>query len=179
VPEILARCPNAKVVIVGSDEVSYSPRLPAGKTYRQIAMAEVGGRLDPKRVHFLPPLPYPQYLSLLQVSSAHVYLTYPFVLSWSMLEAMAAGCVVIASDTAPVTEVVRDGENGLLTGFFDPKAIAARVGVALEGGSRIEQIRVRARQDVIERYDLRTKCLGRHVALAEELARGQVPPGCG
>ena len=106
-----------------------------------------------------------------------MYLTYPFVLSWSMLEAMAAGCVVIGSDTAPVTEVIRDGENGLLTGFFDPKAIAGRVAEALAGGARIERIRAQARQDVVGRYDLRTQCLGRHVALAEDLARGLIPPG--
>jgi len=171
VPQILAQCPQALIVIVGNDEVSYSPRLPEGRTYRQMALAELGGKLDPARVFFAPSLPYPQYLSLLQVSSAHVYLTYPFVLSWSMLEAMAAGCVVVGSDTAPVTEVIRDGENGLLTNFFDPKAIAARVAEALGGGGRMAQIRARARQHVVERYDLHKVCIGRHVALAEDMAR--------
>jgi glycosyltransferase involved in cell wall biosynthesis len=179
VPEILARCPEARVVIVGNDEVSYSPRLPQGQTYKLRALQEVGSRLDPKRVFFLPGLPYEQYLSLLQVSSAHVYLTYPFVLSWSMLEAMAAGGVVIGSNTAPVAEVIRDGENGLLADFFDPKAIAGRVGDVLAEPRRYEALRTRARADVIARYDLRTRCLERHVALAEELGRGGVPPRAG
>lgn len=175
VPEILESLPEARVVIVGNDDVSYSPRLPQGQTYKVRALQEVGKRLDPKRVFFLPGQPFEKYLALLQVSSAHVYLTYPFVLSWSVLEAMAAGCVVVASDTAPVREVIRDGENGLLVDFFDPKAIARRVAEALADPGRMEPIRARARQEVVERYDLRTRCLEGHVALAEALAQGKTP----
>jgi glycosyltransferase involved in cell wall biosynthesis len=171
-PEILAAVPDCRIVLVGDDGVSYSPRLPEGQTYRALAMKEFGGRLDPQRVFFLPSQPYEQYLSLLQVSSAHVYLTYPFVLSWSLLEAMAAECLVIASDTPPVKEVVRDGENGLLFDFFDAKAIVKRVAEALADPERTQPLRRRAREEVVERYDLRTRCLPRHIALAEELARG-------
>jgi len=175
-PGILASTPDARVVIVGDDDVSYSPRLPHGQTYRQLALREVGRQLDPGRVFFLPSLPYEQYLSLLQISSAHVYLTYPFVLSWSMLEAMAAGCLVIGSNTAPVTEVIRDGENGLLVDFFDPQAIAGRVAEVLAHPDRMAAIRARARDHVVARYDLRTRCLDRQIALAEHLACGRVPP---
>lgn len=176
VPEILARSPQARIVIVGNDDVSYSPRLPKGQTYRGQALRALGSRLDPNRVFFLPGQPYDQYLKLLQVSAAHVYLTYPFVLSWSMLEAMAAGCLVIGSSTAPVTEVIRDGENGLLVDFFDPAGIAKRVAEALESPARMAPLRARARETVVGRYDLRQHCLPRQIALVEALAAGQVPP---
>lgn len=172
VPDILTRLPEARVVIVGNDEVSYSPRLAPGQTYRQAALREVGKRLDPKRVFFLPGQPFDRYVSLLQVSSAHVYLSYPFVLSWSMLEAMAAGALVVGSATAPVTEVIRDGENGLLVDFFDHKGLARRVAEAVGQRDRMAALRTRARHDVVERYDLRTVCLPKHVALAEALASG-------
>ena len=167
VPNILARCPQAKIVIVGDDEVSYSPRLPPGKTYRQRALDEVGPALDPARVYFVQKLPYERYLSLLQVSSAHVYLTYPFVLSWSVLEAMAAGCLVIASRTAPVEEVLRDRENGLLVDFFSPGEIAERVEEALRDAKALRPLRRRARETVVEAFDLKTRCLPQHLALVE------------
>src|SRR5688500_7889875 len=111
IPEIQKRRPNARIVIVGGDEVSYSPRLPPGQTYRERMLRQIEGRADLSRVQFLGKIPYRQYIELLQKSSVHVYLTYPFVLSWSLLEAMSAGCLVVASRTAPVQEVMRDREN--------------------------------------------------------------------
>ncbi|OGA68999.1 MAG: glycosyl transferase family 1 [Betaproteobacteria bacterium RIFCSPLOWO2_12_FULL_65_14] len=170
IPEIQKRCPEAHIVLVGNDQISYSAKLPPGQTYRQRAINEVGARIDWTRVHISPGLPYERYLALLQVSSAHVYLTYPFVLSWSMLEAMAAGCLVIASRTAPVQEVIRDGENGLLVDFFSPVEIAARVEEALAEPRKWDEVRARARADVVAGYDLRTRCLPAHVALVQELA---------
>lgn len=170
-PEILQRCPRARVVIVGNDDVSYSPRLKPGQTYRERALKEVGARLDAARVHFLPSLPYDRYLSLLQISRAHVYLTYPFVLSWSLLEAMAAGCTVIASRTAPVEEVVRDGENGILVDFFDGSGLARRVQEALQAHDGLGKMRQAARATVVEQYDLATRCLPAQIALVERLAR--------
>jgi len=172
VPGILERCPQAHVVIVGNDHVSYSPRLPQGQSYRLRAMKELEGRLDLGRVHFLPSLTYERYLSLLQVSSAHVYLTYPFVLSWSLLEAMSAGCLVIASRTAPVEEVVRDGENGVLFDFFSPGAIVENVERALKEPGAFKAMRERAREFVVENYDLESRCLPRQVELLEKLAAG-------
>jgi glycosyltransferase involved in cell wall biosynthesis len=132
IPEIQKRRPKAHVVIVGGDEVSYSRRLPPGETYRARMLRELEGRLDLSRVHFTGRISYARYLSLLRASSAHVYLTYPFVLSWSLLEALAAGCAVIASRTPPVEEVITDGQNGLLVDFFSPEEIAARVEQAIQ-----------------------------------------------
>jgi glycosyltransferase involved in cell wall biosynthesis len=171
-PEILRRRPKAQVLVIGGDEVSYGTRLPAGQSYRARLMEEVGGALDLARVHFLGKLPYGQFLRALQISSAHVYLTYPFVLSWSMLEAMAAGCLVIGSRTTPVQEVIEDGVNGLLVDFLPPAALAERVSEALAARESFAAVRERARRTVIERYDLKTVCLPRQVALIRSLVEG-------
>jgi glycosyltransferase involved in cell wall biosynthesis len=122
--------PRCHALIVGGDEVSYGQRPPANgsnksataRNWREHMLTQV--KLDPTRTHFMGRLPREQYLRVLQVSNAHVYLTYPFVLSWSLLEAMACGTPILASDTAPVREVMRDGENGRLVDFFDTAAIA-------------------------------------------------------
>ncbi len=158
-PAILAARPKARVVIVGGDEISYGARLPEGHTWRQRLMDELGDSVDWPRVHFLGKVPYRTFLKVLQVSRVHVYLTYPFVLSWSMLEAMAAGCLVVGSRTAPVEEVIRDGENGVLVDFFSPAEIAARVIAGLAEPGAFEALRERARQTVVERYDLKRICL--------------------
>jgi glycosyltransferase involved in cell wall biosynthesis len=171
-PAILAARPQARVLVVGGDEVSYGRRLPSGECYRERYCRELGERVDWSRVHFLGRLAYGDYLRVLQVSRAHVYLTYPFVLSWSMLEAMAAGCALVASATAPVQEVVRDGENGLLVDFFDIEALAARVVAVLADPQGHASLRARARASVVENYDLRRCCLPRQIALLEEA--GQV-----
>jgi glycosyltransferase involved in cell wall biosynthesis len=163
VPEIQKRRPNARIVIVGGDEVSYSPRLPEGQTYRERLLRELDGKADLSRVSFMGKLPYAAYLDVLRKSSVHVYLTYPFVLSWSLLEAMSAGCLVVGSRTPPVEEVVRDGENGLLVDFFSPEGIAARVDEALSMDSTL--IRQRARATVIENYDLKRVCLPKQLQL--------------
>jgi len=130
-------------VIVGGDGVSYGRKPPQAASWREHMLREVS--IDPARTHFVGKLPYEQYVRVLQVSAAHVYLTYPFVLSWSLLEAMACGCLVIGSDTAPVREVVRDGENGWLTGFFDRRALAQRTLQALARGIDADAMRAAAR----------------------------------
>lgn len=158
-PTLQALRPNAHVLIVGGHDVSYGRRLPEGGTYRRKYSTELKDQVNWNRVHFLGKLPYADYLRILQVSSAHVYLTYPFVLSWSMLEAMAAGCLLVASSTTPVREVIRNGENGLLVDFFDTDQIATVVAEALAHTERYKAIRHRARQTIVENYDLRTCCL--------------------
>jgi glycosyltransferase involved in cell wall biosynthesis len=169
-PEIQRLRPNAMVVIVGGNEVSYGARAPAGKTWKQIFLDEVRDRIDIERVRFVGKLPYPAYLKLIQLSACHVYLTYPFVLSWSCLEAMSVGGLVVASDTQPVREVIEHGRNGLLVDFHDVSALARTVAQALENRESMAPLRAQARKDTIDRYDLRTVCLPRQLELVKRVA---------
>jgi glycosyltransferase involved in cell wall biosynthesis len=172
-PALLERHPTARVLITGGNEVSYGRRPTRSATWREQMLAELDGQLDLNRVHFLGRLNYAQYLAMLRISSAHIYLTYPFVLSWSMLEAMAAGCAIVASRTAPVEEVIRDGDNGYLVDFFDTNALADRVSDLLLEPEQHEPMRAAARQTVMERYDLASVCLPAYLALLRRLIRRQ------
>lgn len=165
---ILERRPHCHAVIVGSDRVAYGKSLPDGKTYKQYMLEKVP--LDLSRVHFVGSLPYGQYLKVIQASSAHIYLTRPFVLSWSMLEAMSSGCLIIGSDTPPVKEVIKDGVNGLLVDFFSPKEIAERVDEVMKHPTRMAEIRGQARQTIIDKYSLQ-QLLSRHLQLMKKLAK--------
>ncbi|MFC7691380.1 glycosyltransferase [Paeniroseomonas aquatica] len=138
-------------------------------------LAELGGRLDLGRVHFTGKVPHPTLLGLLSLSQAHVYLTFPFVLSWSMLESMAMGCLVIGSATAPVQEVIEHGRNGLLVDFFSPEALAETVVRALADPAAHAPLRAAARRTAVERYDLNAVCLPQHLALIDAVAAGQRP----
>lgn len=168
-PDLLKARPRAHVVIVGGDQVSYG-RKPAKGTYREAYLAEVGDRLDLSRVHFVGRLPYELFLRVLQVSTAHVYLTYPFVLSWSMMEAMAAGCVVIGSRTAPVEEVITHGVNGLLVDFFSKQDLIGSIDLVCSDQTRMQDMRERARSTILKRYDLASVCLPRQRLLIENFA---------
>jgi glycosyltransferase involved in cell wall biosynthesis len=169
-PRILEARPRAHVLIVGRHGTSYGAKPPAGQTWQAMFLKEVADRIEPRRVHFTGWLPRADYLRILQISSAHVYLTYPFVLSWSLIEAMSAGCLVIGSDTPPVLEVI-DGRNGILVPFFDVEQLAGRVIEALAHKRRFAELRVRARRTVLDRYDLKRACLPQFLALlrGEEL----------
>ena len=167
-PELLRRRPAAQVLVAGGDEVSYGVPAPGGRTWREAMLQDVEG-IDPARVHFLGKVPYARYLALLQVSSVHLYLTVPFVLSWSCLEAMAAGCILVASGTPPVAEVIEDGRNGCLVDFFSPAAIAARAAEVLADRARLQPIRDAARRTVLDRYALDV-CLPRQAQLVTSLA---------
>lgn len=164
-PQILRNRPNARCLIVGGDDVSYGSPPRNGKNWREVMLAEVGHQLPMDRVHFLGSLAYKDYLRVLQISRCHVYLTYPFVLSWSCLEAMSAGCTVVASTTGPVQEVIRHGENGLLFDFFNAPALANQVVDVLANPDAYSNIGTQARQSVTEKYDLRTHCLQQQIAL--------------
>jgi glycosyltransferase involved in cell wall biosynthesis len=169
IPEIQKRRPKARIVIAGGDDVSYSPCLPAGDTWRARMLREMEGKIDLSRVHFTGKIPYRDYVSLLQVSSAHVYLTYPFVLSWSLIEALSAGCPVIASRTPPVEEVIVHGQNGVLADFFSTEEIACRVDEVLRRPEDMREMRDRARRTAVERYDLKRVCLPAQLELVEHL----------
>lgn len=167
------RRPRCHVVVVGEDRVAYGRKLPAGESYKKRLLAEVD--LDPDRIHFTGLLPYAAYRRVLQASAAHVYGTVPFVLSWSLIEAMAAGCAIVASDTAPVREVLEDGRNAKLYDFFSPEALADRVVGILESPAAARPMRRAARETVLRDYAL-TDLLPRQLRLYDDVVAGRVSP---
>ncbi|MBY6266430.1 glycosyltransferase (plasmid) [Azospirillum sp. 412522] len=179
--ELLRRRPNLHILMVGGDEVSYGAAPEGGGTWRETmwreTMLDAAGSPRPEaaRLHVLGKLPYDRYLSVLRVSRAHIYLTFPFVLSWSMLEAMACGAVIVGSDTAPVAEVIEDGVNGLLTDFHDPMALAGRVEAALDDPELRAALSAAARMTAVERFDLATVCLPAQIRLLEDVQAGRLP----
>ena len=169
-PQVLAARPDAQVVIVGGEGVSYGAPPRDGRSWKQTLLDEVGGGLDPARVHFTGRLAYRDYLSLIRLARVHCYLTYPFVLSWSLTETMAAGGYVVASDTAPVREVITDGVNGRLVPFFDRDALARALIVGLAGDPQAGRLRAAARQTIVDGYDLHRHCLPRQIEWVESAA---------
>jgi glycosyltransferase involved in cell wall biosynthesis len=149
-------------LVAGSDQPSYSRPPAAGGNWREALMAETG--IDPRRIVFLGNIDHKALVRLYQVSAAHIYMTVPFVLSWSVLEAMASGCAVIASSTAPVQEVIADGKNGLLVDFFDADGLASRMGYALDHAEALAPLRVAARKTIERRYE-RGDCLTRQMCI--------------
>ena len=165
-PQILASRPGAQVVIIGGDSVSYGMAPPTG-TWKDRFLSEIAGTPGLDRVHFLGRVSYRDYVSVMQVSRAHAYLTIPFVLSWSLLEAMAMGAHVVASRTAPVEEVVVDGVNGQLIDFFDVEAWSDALIAALANPERFAARRAAARRTIVENYDLKRLCLPRLIRFVE------------
>jgi glycosyltransferase involved in cell wall biosynthesis len=170
-PDVLAARPEAQVVIVGGDQVSYGQPPSQGGTWKDLILNEVKDRLDLSRVHFTGKVPYDELVNLIHVSRVHAYLTYPFVLSWSMVETMAAGTLVIGSRTAPVEEMIEDGVTGRLVDFFDVPGWSAALIDALARPEAYRGIREAARAMVRQNYDLRTVCLPRQIELLTRLER--------
>jgi len=168
-PELLARRPNAHVIIVGGSGASYGAAAPTGTTWRKVFHDEVAARIDHQRVHFVGKLPHATLTQLMQVSTVHAYLTYPFVLSWSLMEAMSIGCVIVASDTAPVQEHIRHGENGLLVDFFDPQALANTIAQAIEQREQLRKLRTAARSHIVANLDLNGICLPAQIDLMSRI----------
>lgn len=166
-PAVLAARPQAQVVLVGGEGVSYGSAPRDGRGWKQIMLEELGDRLDLSRVHFVGRLPYAEYLSLIQLARVHCYLTYPFVLSWSLTEALAAGGYVVASDTAPVRELIQDGRNGRLVPFFDVAALSAALIRGLQGDPDAARLRDAARQTILDGYDLARHSLPRQIEWVE------------
>jgi glycosyltransferase involved in cell wall biosynthesis len=172
-PAVLAARPQARVVIVGGDAVSYGNPPKGGTGWKDIFLSEVRDQLDLSRVHFTGRLPYGDFVSLMQVARAHAYLTYPFVLSWSMVEAMAAGVVVVGSRTAPVEEMITHGQTGLLVDFFDIAGWSEMLIETLANPARYAHLGQAARAHVMTQHDLHSVCLPRLIAYVE----GFGPPG--
>lgn len=172
-PALLARRPQLRVLVVGGDEVSYGTRPAHGRGWREHYFAEVAPQLSTEqraRVHFLGHVAYPVFIEMLQVSTVHLYLSYPFVLSWSLLEAMSAGCAIVGSDTAPVAEVIRHGETGLLAGFFDRPQLVEHICRLLDEPAQRAELGRAAREVVQTRFDLKSHCLPAQLAWLQALA---------
>ncbi|RWR33771.1 glycosyltransferase [Sinirhodobacter populi] len=165
-PEVLAARPGAHVLIVGQEGQSYGPA-PATGSWKDRFLAELDGRLDLSRVHFTGRVSYADFISILQVGRVHAYLTYPFVLSWSLLEAMAAGAMVVASDTGPLREVIEDGITGRLVDFFDVPGWSCALIAALADPAAHAPLRAAARARIVADYDLNTVCLPRLIDFVE------------
>ncbi len=163
-PQIMKDRPNVRVLIVGGSEVSYGAKSKDPGGLRGEMEAEVGDQLDWDRVHFLGRVPYTDYQKLIQLSRCHVYLTMPFVLSWSLLEAMSMGATIVASDVEPVREAITHGETGMLVDFFDPQALAHQVCAVLADPAAHAYLGAAARAHVVAEYDFLTKCLPEHIA---------------
>jgi glycosyltransferase involved in cell wall biosynthesis len=160
------------VVMVGGDGVSYGARLSTG-SWREHFLRELGDKIDLDRVHFPGRLAYSDYVRLLQRSDTHIYLTYPFVASWSLREAMACGCAIIGSDTEPVREFITHGKTGLLTPFFEPETLAENVLEQLENGAAVQRRRAAARKWAEANLRMDTY-IEKYVALIEKLTGRQV-----
>jgi len=162
-PRILRERPNARVVIVGGNDVSYGKQSDHPGGLRGEMAAKVGQEVDWNRVHFVGKVPYPEFQKLVQISRCHIYLTMPFVLSWSLLEAMSMGATIVAADVAPVREALTHGETGMLVDFFDPDALAAQVVDVVARPEAHAHLGPAARAHVVENYDFLTRCLPEHI----------------
>jgi glycosyltransferase involved in cell wall biosynthesis len=174
-PRLMKRRSQLQVVILGGDDTGYGSPAPPQTTYRQMMLDELGTSIDLRRVHFPGRIEYDAYLRLLQISSAHVYFTYPFVLSWSFAEALACGCLVIGSSTAPVLEFLKDGVNGLTVDFFDHRALAEQIEAALSQPAKMRRLRAAARATAKEKFDFERVTLPRWLRLLDNVAAGRRP----
>ena len=173
IPRIQELCPEAKILIVGKTQgVSYGHQCKEGE-WKDKFLKEIQGHYNQSSVIFCGSLGYDSYLKVLQLSQAHVYLTYPFVLSWSLLEAMSSGCAIIASNTAPVREVIQNKCNGLLVDFFSPCAVAESIATVLEDRPLAVRLGQAARKTILDKYSL-SECLPRHLSLMQLVASGSL-----
>ena len=163
-PDLMRRRPNAQIVLVGTEDVYYGLSAPDGLSWKEYCLRETLGRLDISRLHFLNWLPHADLRSLMQISTVHVYLTYPFVLSWSCVEALSAGCAVVGSDTGPVRDVIVDDENGVLTPFHDVAALSAAIADLAGDAPRRARLGARARETARASFDVKD-CVKRTLEL--------------
>ncbi|WP_281954807.1 glycosyltransferase family 4 protein [Pseudophaeobacter arcticus] len=163
-PEILTSRPRARVLMIGGNETSYGVESSHPQGLRGEMEAELGDSVDWSRVHFLGKVPYDDLCRILRISRCHIYLTMPFVLSWSLLEAMSMQATVVAADVAPVREAVTHGETGMLVDFFDPRALADQVVDVVTNPREYAHLGPAARAHVLQHYDFLSHCLPEHIA---------------
>lgn len=163
-PRILSERKDAHVILVGGDSVSYGRLPPEGGSWREVMLRELGDRLDLDRVHFVGKVEYDDFRALLRRSDAHLYLTYPFVASWSLREAMATGCAIVGSDTAPVREFITNDVTGRLVPFLEPEKIAEATLALLDDRRTARRLGQEAR-----RYAEAELCLNDYLARYDDL----------
>ncbi|MEO9894762.1 MAG: glycosyltransferase family 4 protein [Paracoccaceae bacterium] len=162
-PHIQRDFPTSRILIVGGNETSYGGKSAHKGGLRGQMESEVGDLLNWDRLHFLGRVPYTDFQKIVQISSCHIYLTMPFVMSWSLLESMSMEATIVASDVAPVREAITHNETGMLVDFFDPKALAAQVVEVLNAPEKFAHLGPAARQSVVSRHDFLTVCLPEHI----------------
>lgn len=169
-PAFMAKCPDAQVIVIGSDSGGgYGGKLANQETWKAKMLKEVGDRIDQSRLHFVGRVPHTEMINALSLSSAHVYYTYPFVLSWSLVEAMACECLILGSDTGPVRDAVTHGETGILNDFFDVDALSNAMIDACVNPSKYENMRKAARKTAISQFDKDTVGIPAWMALIKEM----------
>lgn len=169
-PEVLKRRPNARVLIAGHDSLGgYGPLRKDGQTHKEVYWNEVKDQLDQSRVHFLGTVSQPVVQAIYNLSSVHVYLTYPYFVSWSVLEAMSSGAVVLGSNVASVREHIKDDLNGYLVDMLDPLDVADRIQAILDerGSTRQLALKKLARESMIATVGFTSVCLGRQLSLVD------------
>lgn len=172
-PEFLRDCPDAQVVVIGADTgAGYAGALPQGETWKRKMLAELGSRLDLSRVHFVGKVTHERMIDAFSVSAGHVYYTYPFVLSWSLVEAMGCECLIIGSDTPPLRDAVEPGMNGVLHPFFDIKALSRAMTDAIREPERFAAMRTAARETALARFDRSTVGLPAWLRIIDEVLAG-------
>ncbi len=171
-PRLQKLRPNARVIVIGGDGVSYGARLPGNQTFRQLLMEQLGATVDWTRVDFVGQVPYGDLVRLLRIARCHIYMTAPFVISWSLLEAMALEKTIVASDVAPVRQFMTHGRTGLLVDFFNPLALADRVAEVLADPDHLRAMGQAARRHIVQNFDFETVCYPQFLALLDRIRPG-------
>ena len=168
-PAVLAARPNLRVVIAGNNRKGYGEAAPKPFSWRDLLLFEVGDQMDMTRLHYTSKLDHAEYTDMLRITRVHTYLTYPYILSWSLIEALSVGALVIGSKTPPVEEVIRHGDNGLLVDFFDPEGLAAQIIDVLDSPERYAPLKPAARASVLAKYDAARICVPNLIACLERI----------
>ena len=171
IPNILKDHPDAYILIIGGDQKGYGADPEKGTTHREKYYNEIKDKVDTSRIFFLGLVDYKILITAFQIATVHVYLTYPFVLSWSMLESMSCGGLIVGSNTGPVTEIIEDGYNGFIVDFFDNNEISLKVSEILKNPQNFQNIKENARETIIKKYDLRKVCLPKTVKLVKNILK--------